>query len=164
MGDEGKLYTGVGAETIANMRELCAVADLIVPNVTEAAFLADCFIDKKSLTYEEGKILIDRLRKLGAKSVVISSILLDDKHSVIGYDCQNEEYFLHTFDYIPVRFPGTGDTFSAFLIGKVLQGESLSQATKYAMDGVRNLIVLNIDNQDKYNGLQIERYLEEIGL
>jgi len=164
MGDEGKLYNGVGAETIANMRELCAVADLIVPNVTEAAFLADCFIDKKSLTYEEGKILIDRLRKLGAKSVVISSILLDDKHSVIGYDCQNEEYFLHTFDYIPVRFPGTGDTFSAFLIGKVLQGESLSQATKYAMDGVRNLIVLNIDNQDKYNGLQIERYLEEIGL
>ena len=58
MGDEGKLYNGVGAETIANMRELCAVADLIVPNVTEAAFLADCFIDKKSLTYEEGKILI----------------------------------------------------------------------------------------------------------
>ena len=41
MGDEGKLYNGVGEETIAHMRKMVAVADCIVPNYTEAAYLAD---------------------------------------------------------------------------------------------------------------------------
>ena len=40
MGDEGKLYNGVGEETVALMRELIATADYIVPNYTEAAYLA----------------------------------------------------------------------------------------------------------------------------
>ena len=41
MGDEGKLYNGVGEETVAHMRKMVAVADCIVPNYTEAAYLAD---------------------------------------------------------------------------------------------------------------------------
>ena len=47
MGDEGKLYNGVGEETVAHMRKMVAVADCIVPNYTEAAYLAD-------MPYHEG--------------------------------------------------------------------------------------------------------------
>ncbi|MFR6184372.1 MAG: bifunctional hydroxymethylpyrimidine kinase/phosphomethylpyrimidine kinase [Lawsonibacter sp.] len=39
MGDDGKLYNGVTEETVENMRRLIGVADVIVPNLTEAEFL-----------------------------------------------------------------------------------------------------------------------------
>ena len=40
MGDGGKLYAGFTQEFIAEMRELCSRADYILPNVTEACYLA----------------------------------------------------------------------------------------------------------------------------
>ena len=162
MGDEGKLYNGVGEETVKNMRALCSVADLIVPNFTEAAFLAEMYTDRESVTPEEGRRLTDALRELGAKSVVISSTVVDGKHCVIGYDAVSEEYFCEEFAYVPMRFPGTGDIFSAFVAGKVLKGEPLRKATRFAMDTVRKLIVLNRDSQDQFKGLRVERYLGEI--
>ena len=43
MGDEGKLYNGVTEHTIDSMRRLVGVADVIVPNLTEAEFLTGLF-------------------------------------------------------------------------------------------------------------------------
>ena len=41
MADNGKLYGGFAAEFPKEMRKLCAKADIIVPNLTEAAFMLD---------------------------------------------------------------------------------------------------------------------------
>ena len=41
MADHGRLYRGMTEEHIEAMRALCRKADLICPNLTEAAFLAD---------------------------------------------------------------------------------------------------------------------------
>ena len=63
---------------------------------------------------------------------------------------------------IPVRFPGTGDICSSVLIGKYLKGISLIESTQAAMDTVVKLISLNIDNKDKYKGIPLEQYLEDL--
>ena len=55
MADDGKLYNGATDETVAYMRSVCKVADLIVPNVTEAKFLADKYLDKDDLTSDEAE-------------------------------------------------------------------------------------------------------------
>ena len=39
LGDGGRLYSGLGADMVPAMYDLCSHADLIVPNVTEAALL-----------------------------------------------------------------------------------------------------------------------------
>ena len=39
MADNGELYAGFDSRIVEEMRKLCAVADVIVPNLTEAAFL-----------------------------------------------------------------------------------------------------------------------------
>lgn len=39
LGDGGRLYSGRGADMVPAMYSLCSKADLIVPNVTEAALL-----------------------------------------------------------------------------------------------------------------------------
>ncbi len=40
MADDGRLYSGFGTDVVDAMRTLCAEADYILPNVTEAALLA----------------------------------------------------------------------------------------------------------------------------
>lgn len=69
------------------------------------------------------------------------------------------EYFTLPFTEIPVHFPGTGDIFSAILIGHIMNGDTLKDSTRKAMDGVYRLIDLNKDNTDKNRGIPLEKYL-----
>ena len=71
-------------------------------------------------------------------------------------------YFELPYTEIPVHFPGTGDIFSAVLIGHLLDEKPLSEATRKAMDVVYNFIDLNKDNIDKNRGIPIENYLNLI--
>ena len=72
-------------------------------------------------------------------------------------------YFTIPFELIPVYFPGTGDTFSAVLVGRVMAGWSLQRATSDAMRVVvAELIERNADQEDKSAGLPIEACLDVI--
>lgn len=162
MGDEGKLYNGVTPSTIESMKEMISVADLIYPNHTEACYLTDTPYNKIGITHEEACTLVDKLRAIGAKSVLITSIPIEGQTSVIGYNHNNGEYFILPYTEIPVHFPGTGDMFSAVLIGNLLNGLPLKKSTRKAMDAVYKLIDLNKDNKDKNRGIPIEKYLHVI--
>ena len=159
MGDEGKLYNGVTPATINSMREMINVADLCFPNYTESCYLTDTPFKETGVNEEEAKTLLDKLRSIGAKSVLITSIPVDGQPSVIGYNHKEDSYFNLPYTEIPVHFPGTGDIFSAILIGHLLDDESLIDSTQKAMDGVYQLIDLNKDNKDKNRGIPLERYL-----
>ncbi len=159
MGDEGKLYNGVTPATINSMREMLSVAHLCYPNYTEACYLTGHEYDEKGVSKEEAMNLLNELRKIGSKSVLITSIPVDGQPSVAGYNHMTEEYFLLPYQEIPVHFPGTGDMFSAILIGHLLNGELLTESTQKAMDGVYKLIDLNKENKDKNRGIPLENYL-----
>lgn len=161
MGDNGKLYAGVPESTIGLMRSLLECADYAVPNYTEACLLTDTPIAEQ-ITPDEGRVLVDAVRALGAKSVVITSAVVDGANVVIGYDHVTGEYFTIPFELIPVYFPGTGDTFSAVLVGRVMAGWSLQRATSDAMRVVAELIERNADQEDKSAGLPIEACLDVI--
>ena len=164
MGDNGSLYAGVPESTIGHMRRLVAVADCTVPNYTEACLLTDTPMApaKEGITRTEADALVDKIRGVGAKSVVVTSSVVDGRHAVVGYDHLAGERFLIPFDEIPVYFPGTGDIFSSVLMGRVLQGHTLADATANAMDAVRQLIYLNQDQKDKAMGLPVEKYLSVV--
>ncbi len=161
MGDNNKLYNGVAEKTIGYMQELCSVADYVLPNYTEAAFIANQQ-PKDFITREEGRAIIDAIRSLGAKNVIVTSATLKDHKAVIGYNAKQGDYFELSFEAVPAEFPGTGDIFSAVFIGKTLGGCSVQSATKAAMDYIRALIEINVDAADKYRGIQIEAYLDMV--
>ena len=73
MGDDGKLYNGVTQETVENMRRLIGVADVIVPNLTEAQFLTGLYQGQESLDREEARRVVDGLLAFGPRSVVVTS-------------------------------------------------------------------------------------------
>lgn len=159
MGDEGKLYNGVSEQTVFHMRKLAAVADYIVPNYTEAAKLTEMEYHEV-ITAHEADEMIRRLRSMGAKSVVITSICLNGNDTVVGFDHKKGKGFRIPFQNIPVRFPGTGDIFSAVLLGELLEGNPLCVSTEKAMETVSELIEKNRNNADKYKGIPIEKDLE----
>lgn len=161
MGDDGNLYNGIDESNVSIMRKLSSYADILIPNYTEACFLTDLYKCKNSITKEEAKYLIDKTKTLGCKSVVITSVVVDNKHFVIGYDNKFNKYFNIEYDYIDVRFPGTGDIFSAVLISNVLNGKDLFDSTKHAMEIVKEIILNNIDKKEKFYGVDIERYISE---
>ena len=162
MGDEGKLYNGVTPSTINSMREMLSVAHLIYPNYTEACYLTDTEYKKDGVTMEEANRLVDALCEFGAKSVIITSMMIEGKHCVVGYNHIENTRFQLDYTEIPVHFPGTGDIFSAVLIGHLLQGERLEPSTRKAMDAVARLIDLNKDNADKNRGIPVENFLSII--
>ena len=161
MGDDGNLYNGIDESNVSIMRKLSSYADILIPNYTEACFLTDLYKCKNSITKEDAKYLIDKIKTLGCKSVVITSVVVDNKHFVIGYDNKLNKYFNIEYDYIDVRFPGTGDIFSAVLISNVLNGKDLFDSTKHAMEIVKEIILNNIDKKEKFYGVDIERYISE---
>lgn len=161
MGDNGRLYAGVPESTIGLMRDLVACADYTVPNYTEACLLTDTPM-REGITAGEAHVLVDAVRELGAKSVVVTSANVDGKSAVIGYDHVAGEHFSIPFELIPVYFPGTGDTFSSVLLGRVMAGWTLQRATADAMRVVSELIARNASQQDKSAGLPIEACLDVI--
>lgn len=161
MGDEGHLYNGVGEPTINNMKELVRIADVIVPNYTEAAYLTGMPY-RESITRAEADEMVARLRAIGTKSVVITSAVVDGQTTVVGYDHEAQSDFTLDYEVVPVRFPGTGDMFSAVLLGDVMNGRSLKDSTRHAMDVIKELVTRYRDNADKFKGIPIESCLDII--
>ena len=159
MGDEGKLYNGVTMEAVCSMREMISVADLIFPNYTEACYLTENPYRKEGISQQEACSLLDQLRQIGTRSALITSLLVDGQHAVVGYNHVDNEYFMLPYEEIPVHFPGTGDMFSAILIGHLLSGQPLKHSTREAMDALSRLIEHNKDNEDKNRGIPVENWL-----
>ena len=83
----------------------------------------------------------------------------EDKKYCLCYDADTDKISYIEYDEIDVRFPGTGDIFSAILVGDILGGKSLFDATSHAIKVVRDMINANIKNADKYRGIPVEQYL-----
>ncbi len=162
MGDEGKLYNGVTENTIDSMRRLVGVADVIVPNLTEAEFLTGLHEGQESLSAEEARAVVDGLLALGPRSVVVTSGMLREtgEHVVWGFDHKTQKYFTLPYRFIRVHFPGTGDMFSAVLVGELLAGKELVPAVARAMDVLEKLIFLERDELEKNKGIRVEKYLD----
>lgn len=171
MGDGGRLYNGMGQRQVELMREMVSVADLTFPNYTEACYLADVPFRADGMTWDEACQLLDAIADLGARSVVITSACVDGQKCVIGRRSEESvrgfrqkidegPYFRLDYEEIPLAFHGTGDIFSAVLIGHLMNGDPLRASTQTAMSVVSRLIDRNRDQKDLCLGIPIEKCLD----
>ena len=79
-----------------------------------------------------------------------------------GYNHYDGEYFTLEYEEIPGLFHGTGDIFSAILVGHLLNGDTLKASTRIAMDTIYRLLEINKDIKDHNRGILIEQFLEEL--
>lgn len=162
MGDGGSLYNGMTMQQVELMRKMVSVADLTFPNYTEAALLTGIPFCSNGISRDTAHTMLDALRAIGAKSALVTSCIVDGSNCVVGYNADDGEYFLLEYEEIPAQFHGTGDVFSAILIGHLLNGKPLKESTRHAMDAVAQLISLNKDLPDKYHGIPVEQFLDKL--
>ena len=162
MGDYGKLYGGADEGTIRCMREMLGVAHLCFPNYTEACLLTNMPYKEEGISREGAIELVNKVRRIGSLSVIITSCIVEGQHAVVGYNHFSGKHFLLPYEEIPVQFPGTGDIFSSIIVGRLQDGEKLEVATQSAMDTLHSWIDQNKDNQDINRGIPIERHLNEL--
>ena len=160
LGDGGRLYNGMTERQVELMREMVSVAHLTFPNYTEACYLTGTPIHMEGITWEEAGDLLDKLREIGCQSAIITSCKIDGQNAVAGYNHYDDSYFHLEYHEIPGLFHGTGDIFSAVLIGHLMNGEKLKDSTAIAMDVVSRLIDRNRALPDKCRGIPIEQCLD----
>ena len=126
MGDNGRPYRTCTPELRRRMSELAAAADIITPNITEAAMLLEESYPAAPLTRSEAKSMLLRLSHMGPKRVVITGAeLAQGGLASLGYDGENGSFSYVPCEYIPVHYPGCGDIYASVLLGAELSGASL---------------------------------------
>lgn len=134
MGDNGELYTVFTREFAAGMRMLCQKADIIVPNLTEAALLLDEPYHPGPYTHAYIESLLRKLGALGPQKVVLTGVYFkEDELGAATYDRTTD-----TIDYvftqkIPGYYHGTGDVFTSALLSALLNDFSLIDAAAIAV-------------------------------
>ncbi len=132
MADHGKPYKTCNAELRRRMGELVKIADMITPNVTEAAMLLGEEPDQPMLDVSTMKSYLVRLSELGPEKVVITSVFTENSTMNIGYDRTNSKFWKIPYRPVNVNYPGTGDAFASVLTGGLLRGDSLPLAMNRA--------------------------------
>ncbi len=163
MADNGKLYKGFDNDFALSMASLCAKADIIVPNLTEASFILGIPYQQD---YDENyiKTVLKKLTDLGAKKAVLTGVSFDKKNlGVHAYDSQTDEYFTYFREFLPKSFHGTGDIFASALTGALTIGKNFLSALKIAVDFTVLSIDLTIKNpaHDWY-GVEFERAFPQL--
>ena len=133
MADNGKLYPAFDEKFPKLMAMVCAKADIIVPNLTEACLMTDTeYKTEYDINYV--KKLLKKLTALGAKKAVLTGVCFDNKYGVMGYDSATDSYFSYYHRKLEKSYHGTGDVFSSTCVGALANGKTLEEAIKIAAD------------------------------
>ena len=156
-GDQGKLYGLFDENYVRAMRELAKCSDLLLPNLTEAAFLLGRPYNPNP-DEEEIQALLQGLLDLGAKAVLLKGI--GDDSSTTGFVLAQEGKVLrYSHQRINQDFHGTGDVFASSFVGGLVRGLNAYDAGVLAADFTLSCISNTIDDPEHRYGVKFEPLL-----
>ncbi len=166
MADNGKLYPAFDEAFAKKMATMCAHADMIVPNITEACFMTDTPYKE---VYDEAyvKELLGKLAQLGAGICVLTGVSFEPgKTGVMGYEKATGEYFYYCHEKLSQSYHGTGDVFSSTCMGAMMMGKTWQEAVTIAANYTMECIRLTMEDPEGRNyGVNFEQaipYLLEL--
>lgn len=170
MGDNGALYPLFDADFAKGMANLCAKADLIVPNLTEAAWMLE--EDYREGPYTQGYLegILRRLSDMGPRQVVLTGVSLDERHlGAAVYDRETDRVEYAMEEQVEGYYHGTGDVFASALVGAIQNGLNLRDSAQAAVDfTVASIRRTHAEGTDIRYGVNFEanlsRYMTSIGV
>lgn len=157
MGDLGKLYSGFTQSYCDKMKTLCAKADVIVPNVTEACFLTGRKYGP--MTKEDILGLLKDLTSFALGRIVVTGINMEREMAVGIYE--DGHAHIKTHQQFGGVYHGAGDVFGSAVTCGLLYGRSLVDAVNVACDftltAIHNTDVAGVDTRQ---GLCFESCLD----
>ena len=151
MADHGKLYSGFDGAYADAMKDLCSFADVILPNITEAAMFA-------GLPYQEDltrDYVNTLLRNLGDVDVVLTGVGFDA--NVTGAAIRNKDGIHYVSSPKVGRgYHGTGDLFAAAFTGAWMGGKSMEEAADVAAKFVCRCVDNTVSDPNHWYGTKFE--------
>lgn len=138
MGDHGKVYQTYTPAMCAGTARLARQADVITPNLTEAALLLDMPYEALPSGEAGCREIVERLSLEGQRSVVLTGASCEpDLTGAMCFDAGTGRTEAVQTRRVPQEFHGTGDVFTSVLTGALVRGASLPEAARQAVDFVR---------------------------
>ena len=138
MGDHGEVYQTYTPAMCTGMARLAELADVITPNLTEAALLLGVPYEKLPSGEAGCREIVERLSLDGRRSVVLTGAsTAPELTGAMCFDAKTGRTEAVQTRRVPQEFPGTGDVFASVLTGALVQGASLPDAVRQAVDFVR---------------------------
>ncbi|MBQ4354817.1 MAG: pyridoxamine kinase [Clostridia bacterium] len=158
MGDNGKLYAGFDQTIVDAMAKLCGKADIIVPNMTEAAFmLGETYRERGDYDMEYVRMILRKLTGLGAKTAALTGVMIDGKNQgVAAYDSVHDTFTEYFAPHLPLSCHGTGDVFSATMFGALLRDKTLYDSIRIAADNTCSCIKATDGDSNHWYGVKFE--------
>ena len=145
MADNGKLYPAFDQAYVEEMKGLCAKADFVVPNITEACFLAGV---EYRTDYDRAYIdlLLQKLTAIGCKNIILTGVsYAPGKTGIVVLENGNYAYYEH--ELLPNSCHGTGDIYASAFVGAFVRGNSAYDAAaiaaNYTMECIRYTATLD---------------------
>ena len=135
MGDAGKLYDSFQPNFPEGMARLCAKADLILPNPTEAALLLGKKYRPGPYSRAETADTLRQLSALGPKQAVLTGFWEEPGQigcAVYHAGTDSVRYVLNK--RVEGFYHGTGDVLASALVGALMNGIPLARAAQIAVN------------------------------
>ena len=164
MGDNGAVYATYNDIMCRKMRELVSAADIITPNLTEAAILLNEEYNGEFISLEQGRDIAARLTELGPKIAVLTGVKThEDKILNLAYQKDKGEFAHTVYPLVYPHFNGTGDVFTSVLCGALVNGLSIGEALEKAAEFVYISAEFTAEKGgDTADGVLIEHFLHRL--
>lgn len=157
MADHGKLYSGFDAPYAKAMGTLCAKADIIIPNITEASMLSET--EYREILDENYVNQI--IRGLNHKCVILTGVGYEAERTGIAvWTGETLQYYSHS--RVGRSYHGTGDIFAACFTGALMQEKTLMESVKIAADFTRQCIENTYQAPAHWYGVKFETVLPNL--
>ena len=157
MADHGKLYSGFDRAYADAMKDLCMQADIILPNITEAAMFAGTAY-RENLEEAYIREILDTLQH---PRVILTGVgYRKGETGAAVYSDGGLQYYHHP--KVGKNFHGTGDMFAACFTGALMQGKSLPDSVKIAADFVCKAIENTCAAPAHWYGVKFETALPDL--
>lgn len=160
MADNGKLYPGFDESFVTAMANLVFSADIILPNITEAALLTGKeYKEIYDAPYIES--LLSELHRRGAKTVVLTGVSYDETSTgVVVSKNGHSDYYRH--EKLEGGCHGTGDVYASAFVGAYMQGKEDFESAKIAADYTVDCIKATQGDRTHWYGVKFEPLLSAL--
>ena len=160
MADMGKLYPAFDADFVEAMKELVRQADIVLPNITEAALLTGMEYKEE---YDETYIreLTAKLHQLGPSVIILTGVSYD-KNTTGVIISKNGAATYYQHPKLARSCHGTGDVYASAFVGAYMHGKSEEASARIAADYTLACIRNTIDDPDHWYGVKFEPVLGQL--
>ena len=155
MADHGKLYSGFDGEYVLVMKRLCEKADVILPNLTEAALLAGMSCEDRTEEDYARKLL----KGLPNDRVVLTGVGVEDTGLLLRDGGEIKRY---AHPRLPGSYSGTGDLFAAAFTGGLAAEKGMYESAKIAADFTCRCIEYTAAAPAHWYGVKFEPVLRSL--